>query len=1299
MYLPKQNTLIKGYCIAVVLLLLAFTVALGQPLAGKYTINQNSPASPTNFVSFQAFFNAATVKGVNNHVDVDVVSGSGPYVEQVTAPQISGVGSNAVITINGNSEILRYSATFNNQRHTLKFNGADYVTIKNLTIEATGSNYAWAVHYTNNSNNNVLDNCTIKVTNYTGIWDGIGIVVAASNSNALSSSGAAANNLTITSCTITGNALAGPGNGIVLNPQVNGNTTANITVIHSRIENFLSSGIFVTNGRHINIKNNLILRPDRESADDTYGIRLVNSSQEDTIIGNRIYNCYQSVKHGLYKDFYGIYINNTLGKIEVANNLIFNNNHSGKWYGVYLGCSENTKIVHNTLSADGATVALDEIYGFYHHDTTCNKSAGSEFRNNIISVSRKGSKNRYGIYQNSGPMKIEYNNLYLTEAGANVAWGGKDYRTLTDWQAATIAGAPYGTNSTTEAPNYSNIASGNLTPQAIAIDNTGANIGLAKDVANNPRNTANPDVGAYEFNVNANVKSIEMGNNNACEGETDSISVWIVNKSLASISNFKIGYTVNTQPEVFERINDTILSNDSLLYTFKTPLVFNTTGNFSIVSRIKGKPQIGPENITVTAEPKGSKIIQGLNYKGFFNGGDAIDPDKIAIGDSTVYEITPPVGFSNNNYGFTWQVERVAIEVLNSSKNIGGTDTVIKGAVGLSNTTFTFIPSSNLSGETLKAEFFVKNNNTGCLSKIERYIKIVGKPTAAFQGGNVCEGTILNFANQSTGMAGLQYKWYFGNGDSSQLTQPQKIYNTPGQYKVELFVFNTEGFSDSASTIVTIYAAPDADFNFANQCEGIAIDFADASTVTNGSLAYSWDLGDANGTANIPVHSYLYASNGLYTVTLTVTDSLGCTDKVSKQVTFAKKPDANFSFPTLNCNQKKVSFTNNTLNPSGIGFTWYFGDGDSAIIQHADHTYKQEGNYTVMLLARNGFNCVDTVIKSIALLGTPKPDFLPSTTCANERVIFLNTTQEPLNTEVSYVWTLNGGTTSADISPVFTFTATGDVEVNLKALAKNGCNAEIKRVITFTEKPIADFVIPQNVCTSIPYTATNNTVLSTGSANYLWQLGNKTSQQTSPTDTFNVKGEYKIQLIASTSVGCADTVSKMLNVIAIPNSDFIAESRRTGDGTMVITPVVENGEGVYKWIYSFGGGSDTKERHELKFLTAGTFNITLRIINQGCASTTSKNISVNPTSVKTIKASDLVKVYPNPTVGNFVVSVSENETIKKIEVFDIAGKRVYGEQFKKNNTQNINLRVKTGVYKLAVTTENGVYTSKIEILY
>lgn len=77
-------------------------------------------------------------------------------------------------------------------------------------------------------------------------------------------------------------------------------------------------------------------------------------------------------------------------------------------------------------------------------------------------------------------------------------------------------------------------------------------------------------------------------------------------------------------------------------------------------------------------------------------------------------------------------------------------------------------------------------------------------------------------------------------------------------------------------------ANPNPDFTFS--VAGLSVNFTDNSSDPDGSVvSWSWDFGDTNSSSTQnPSHSY--ASSGLYTVTLTVTDNLGASNSISKDV-------------------------------------------------------------------------------------------------------------------------------------------------------------------------------------------------------------------------------------------------------------------------------------------------------------------------------------------------------------------------------------------------------------------------------
>ena len=84
------------------------------PYSGVYTINKNQPLSTTNFTSFNEAFSMIRLGTVAGPVTLNVVSGSGPYNEQLL---ISGpiTGMNAInkITVDGGGtkEMIWFNTT------------------------------------------------------------------------------------------------------------------------------------------------------------------------------------------------------------------------------------------------------------------------------------------------------------------------------------------------------------------------------------------------------------------------------------------------------------------------------------------------------------------------------------------------------------------------------------------------------------------------------------------------------------------------------------------------------------------------------------------------------------------------------------------------------------------------------------------------------------------------------------------------------------------------------------------------------------------------------------------------------------------------------------------------------------------------------------------------------------------------------------------------------------------------------------------------------------------------------------
>lgn len=145
---------------------------------------------------------------------------------------------------------------------------------------------------------------------------------------------------------------------------------------------------------------------------------------------------------------------------------------------------------------------------------------------------------------------------------------------------------------------------------------------------------------------------------------------------------------------------------------------------------------------------------------------------------------------------------------------------------------------------------------------------------------------------------------------------------------------------------------PDFTLSLQNNCTSGA-NFTNLSTTSPGtdltSISFLWNFGDGQTSPAVsPTH--VYANPGSYNVTLTVTNSIGCVDSITKQITVVAPPTASISYPiSLFCNsntslqQVQLTGTGNYLGgtytsvPTGLGINSI--NGEFSPFQVSSNTY------------------------------------------------------------------------------------------------------------------------------------------------------------------------------------------------------------------------------------------------------------------------------------------------------------------------------------------------------------------------
>ena len=211
----------------------------------------------------------------------------------------------------------------------------------------------------------------------------------------------------------------------------------------------------------------------------------------------------------------------------------------------------------------------------------------------------------------------------------------------------------------------------------------------------------------------------------------------------------------------------------------------------------------------------------------------------------------------------------------------------------------------------------------------------------------------------------LSYAWDFGDGGSATGDRPTYTYPGAGNFEVRLIVNDGTVDSEASVTSATITEPP---MNIAPTANpggpytgepGIAVMFdGSMSSDPNGDpITYLWDFGDGSmGDGDAPAH--VFAADGDYSISLTVTDDKGASSTATTTATIATPP-AN-SAPTADAGGPYSGDTNASIAFSAAGssdpdndvlaYSWDFGDGTTADGVTPNHAYATAGSYRVALV-------------------------------------------------------------------------------------------------------------------------------------------------------------------------------------------------------------------------------------------------------------------------------------------------------------------------------------------------------------
>ena len=223
----------------------------------------------------------------------------------------------------------------------------------------------------------------------------------------------------------------------------------------------------------------------------------------------------------------------------------------------------------------------------------------------------------------------------------------------------------------------------------------------------------------------------------------------------------------------------------------------------------------------------------------------------------------------------------------------------------------------------------------------------------------ICVGSSTQIHTNVTGGTGGPYYLY---GNNNELITPP--YTVTPLHTTSYVLTARDNCNNTARDTVTIYTESLPMAAFSSDVGGACVPFEVTFNYQGNEpgASYLWEFGEQQfiSTAANPTHTYSIPGN--YSVTLTITNSAGCSSSITNynMISAYAIPTSSFMFSPNNASilNPMIQFSN--LSEGANSYIWSFGDGDSSNVEHPLHPYQGKGQYTIMLIAITQHNCKDT---------------------------------------------------------------------------------------------------------------------------------------------------------------------------------------------------------------------------------------------------------------------------------------------------------------------------------------------------
>lgn len=542
-------------------------------------------------------------------------------------------------------------------------------------------------------------------------------------------------------------------------------------------------------------------------------------------------------------------------------------------------------------------------------------------------------------------------------------------------------------------------------------------------------------------------------------------------------------------------------------------------------------------------------------------------------------------------------------------------------------------PSHNYTSTGSYTVQLIVTNSSGCKDTIIKPNAVtIGNVHTMFSApDSVCGGANVTFNNTSSPVPASTL-WNFGDGTTSTVFSPVKVYTVPGNYVIKL-VNNFGACVDSMTRNIIVSPFPTVIFSTADTvaCNApFTVRFTNNST---GALSYQWYFGDGSSSTQInPVHTYTALGN--YSVRLICTNIFGCSNSITKQdyIKIQLPVASILNLPQRGCAPFSWTFTSAVTAPEPTtGYIWNFGDGTTSTLPNPTHVFGP-GTYNIQLIITTASGCTDTTIFTNGIRAGVKPhanfSATPLDVCAYLPVNFTDLSTGNVD---EWLWDFGDGSTSTSQNPTHIYTDTGYFSIQL-IVWNNGCPDTLKLIdYVHIKPPIASFSVAATCEEPFKRVFTDQSI---GADEWNWDFGDATtSTLQSPIHIYSTLGTYTITLLVRNLItGCSYTSTKTERIIS-EYADFTAtDTIICKTNTITFTAIGSDSANISSYQWTFGdGGSGTGHSVSHNYTVSGFYDVTLIMTDlNGCIDTL--------TRLKFVRVNGPIAGFNIPTSGFCLLS-------------------------------------------------------------